>query len=183
MAMVAGAAVAIAGTSGCAVNAPAYSPSITNVSTLKNNGTAPIAVGAFSVKSGVPGATTLSLRGNPMSSAIGGNYAGYLAEALRSELELARRIDPKATIEITGVLTRNELDAGIAKGTGLIEARFVVRRDGQVKFDKIKNASAEWESAFAGPVAIPKAAQNYPLLVQSLLAALYGDADFQAALR
>jgi len=84
----------------------------------------------------------------------------------------------------TGLLTRNDLDSsGIVKGTGLIEAQFVVRRDGQVKFDKIKSASAEWESSFAGAVAIPKAAQNYPVMVQSLLAALYSDADLQSALR
>jgi len=182
--MVACAAVAIAGISGCAVPAPAYSPSIANVSTLKNNGTAPVAVGGFSVKTGTPGASTLSVRGHPMSTAVGSDYAGYLAEALRSELELARRSDPKATIEITGVLTRNELDGdGILKGVGLIEAQFVVRREGQIKFDKVKSGSAEWESSFAGAIAIPKAVQNYPVMVQSLLAALYSDADFQAALR
>jgi hypothetical protein len=184
IAIVAGAAVAIAAMTGCAVQTPPYPTSINNVSTLKNHGDSTVAVGAFSVKAGIPGEAVIGMRGNSMTSSVGANYAAYLAEALRSELELARRLDPQAKIEISGVLIRNDLDAsGISTGKGSMEAQFVVRRDGQVKYDQIKQASAEWESSFAGAIAIPKAVQNYPVIVQGLLAALYGDAEFQAAIR
>lgn len=34
-----------------------------------------------------------------------------------------------------------------------------------------------------GAIAIPKAQQQYPALVQKLLSLLWGDSDFQAALK
>lgn len=184
VALAAGAAVALSALTGCATKSPPYSPSIANVSKLKAAGTAPVAIGAFSVKSDLPGAAAIGMRGSSMSSSIGSDYAAYLAEAIRLELELAGRLDPKSTLEISGTLLRNDLDAsGISKGTAAVEGRFVVKRDGQVRFDKVKRGTAEWESSFAGAVALPRAAQNYPIVVQELLTALYADADFQSALR
>ena len=183
IAIVAGAAVSIAAMSGCAVKALPYTPSISTVSTLKANGTAPVRLGAFSVKAGTANADVISLRGNSMSSSIGTDYAAYLGEALRQEVELAGRLDPKANLEISGVLLRNELEAGISTGTAAVEGQFVVRRNGEVRYDKVKRGSKEWESSFAGPVALPKAIQNYPLTVQALLTELYADPEFQAALR
>lgn len=178
------AAVAVAGLSGCAMKTPPYSPSIQNVSALKEAGTAPVAVGTFTVKAGIEGGTTISMRANSMSSPIGADYAAYLAEALRVDLDLAKRLDPRSTVEITGVLLRNDLDAsGISKGVAQMEAQFIVRRDGQVRFDKVKKGATEWESSFAAAIAIPKAVQSYPYAVQSLLNALVSDADFQAAIR
>jgi len=184
VALAAGAAVALSALTGCATKSPPYSPSIANVSTLKANGTAPVAVGAFSVKSDLPGAASLGMRGSTMSSSIGTDYAAYLGEAIRLELELAGRLDPKSRLDISGTLVRNDLDAsGMSVGTAAVEGRFIVRRDGEVRFDKVKRGTAEWESSFAGAVALPRAAQNYPVVVQNLLTALYADADFQAALR
>lgn len=119
-----------------------------------------------------------------MKPAAGADYAAYVADALRAELEMAQRLDPKATLEISGLLLKNDLDAsGFSKGEAEIQAQFIVRRNGQVQFDKVKSANAEWESSFAGAVAIPRAAQNYPLLVQNLLSTLYADAEFLAAIR
>ena len=184
IAILAGAALGVAAMSGCAVKAPSYAPSITNVSTLKTSGTTPVALGTFSVRSGTAGGSSISLRGHNMRSPVGADYAAYVAEALRADLEMAKRLDPKSTIEITGLLLKNEVDAnGMSKGDGEIQAQFIVRRDGQVRFDKVKSGKAEWESSFAGAVAIPRAAQNYPFLVQSLLSSLYADADFVAAIR
>jgi hypothetical protein len=79
--------------------------------------------------------------------------------------------------DATTTLTR----AGTA--SGYIEARFVVKKDGQVTFDKTKRGSASWESSFVGAIAIPAAQSSYPLIVQDLLAKLYGDTDFQTALK
>jgi hypothetical protein len=182
--MVGGALLALASMTGCAVKAVAYQPSIANVTTLKKSGTSAASVGAFSVQSGATGGSTISLRGNSMESPAGGNYAAYLAEALKMELDMAKRLDPKATIEISGVLLKNDVAAGgVSRNSGEIEARFVVKRDGNVRFDKTKRAVDEWDSSFAGAIAIPKAQQQYPVLVQTLLAALYADAEFQAAVR
>lgn len=178
------AAAALLVMTGCATKAPPYQPSIDNVSALKRGGSTAATVGTFTVQAGAVGATTISLRAADMTPPSGGSYAGYLAEALKSELELAHRLDPKANIEIAGVLLKNVINAGgIARNDGEVQARFVVRRDGQVRFDKTKRGSGEWESSFAGAVAIPRAQQQYPLIVQSLLAALYADPDFLSAIR
>ncbi|NKI94547.1 hypothetical protein [Rhizobacter sp. SG703] len=180
--LAASAAVAVF-VSGCSTTAPTFQPSIANVSTLKAAGSTPVAVGAFTVQAGLKTATSIQLRAADMTTDKG-SYAQYLADALKSELDLAKRLDPKATIEITGVLLKNDIAAGgFSTNSGEVEARFIVRRDGQVKYEKTKRGTAEWEGSFAGATAIPKAAQQYPVLVQNMLAALYADADFVAAIR
>jgi hypothetical protein len=182
--LLAAALVALAGTTGCAVKANNYQPSISNVGLLNKSGTAKVAAGDFTVQSGAVGGTTISLRTSSMTPPDTADYAAYLANALKSELDLAKRLDPKASIQVTGTLLKNDIAAGgISKNSGEIEARFVVRREGAVVFDKTKRATDEWESSFAAAIAIPKAQQQYPSLVQKLLEALYSDADFQGALR
>lgn len=168
---------------GCASKAPPYQPSIENVAVLKRAGSTPVAVGAFTVQADMKGAASIQLRGSTMEP-VAGDYARYLAEALRIDLELARRLDPKASIEVSGVLLKNEIAAGgIVTNSGEIEAQFIVRREGRQVYDKVKRGALQWESSFAGAVAIPKAAQQYPLLVQSLLGQLSADAEFQSAIR
>ena len=47
----------------------------------------------------------------------------------------------------------------------------------------LKTARHEWDSAFLGSIAIPRAQQNYPIVVQKLLASLYVDLEFLQALK
>lgn len=167
--------------SGCALQAPRYQPSIDNVDALKKAPTS-VALGSFTVQAGVGGPITL--RANSMTSPVGANYAAYLADALQQELTLAGKLDPKSTIEISGVLVKNDIAAGgVSTNSGEVEARIVVTNNGTQRFDKVKRAELSWESSFAGAIAIPKAQQHYPMIVQKLLAQLWGDADFQAALK
>lgn len=179
----AGLAVAVA-LQGCAIQAANYQPSLDNVDAIKKTVPAPLALGSFSVQVGATGASQISLRGNPMASPVGSDYAAYLADALRQELVLANKLDPKSTFEVSGVLLKNDIAAGgLATNSGEIEARFVVRRSGAVRYEAVKRVEASWESSFVGAIAIPKAQQQYPLLVQKLLAALLADPQFVAALR
>jgi hypothetical protein len=167
---------------GCALQAAPYQASIDNVESWKKSG--PVNLGAFTVKADATGATSIGLRGNPMNSPVGADYAAYLADALRKELTLAGKLDPKSSLEISGALLKNDIAAaGVSTNSGEIEARFIVRRDGAVRYDAVKRAEASWESSFVGAIAVPKAQQQYPILVQQLLAKLLGDAQFQAALR
>jgi hypothetical protein len=169
---------------GCALQAASYQPSIDNVEAWKKSAANPVNLGSFTVKSDATGATSIGLRGNPMSSPVGADYAAYLADALRKELTLAGKLDPKSAIEISGALLKNDIAAGgVSTNSGEIEARFVVKRDGAVRYDAVKRAEASWESSFVGAVAVPKAQQQYPLLVQQLVARLLADTQFQAALR
>lgn len=162
---------------------PPYPVSINNVDTLKKNNVSPAKIGEFSVKTGATGATTIQLRANSMSSSVGKGYADYLADALKQELVLAKKLDPSSNFEISGVLLGTDVDTAMGTASGYIEARFIVKQDGAVKFDKVKRGEHKWESSFVGAIAIPTAQQNYPVIVQNLLAALYSDADFQKALK
>jgi hypothetical protein len=71
----------------------------------------------------------------------------------------------------------------MSEGTGEIEATVTVKRDSQVRYEKVKSAKITFESSFAGAVAIPAGRRAYPELVQKFLAALYADPDFIAALK
>ncbi len=169
---------------GCASIAPKYAPVPDNINLLRDAGAASIKVGEFAAdpKSG-DAVNQLSIRGGAYQSPYEGSYVNYLREALRQDLEEARLLSPEATVEIGGVLVRNELETGVAKGSATMAARFTVKRSGQVRFDKTKSATHEWDSSFVGAIAIPRAQQNYPTVVQRLLSDLYSDADFIAALK
>jgi hypothetical protein len=168
---------------GCALQAPAYSPAVDNVERLKKDGV-PTRVGAVSVAPGAPGGQSIGLRGSAMGSAIGSDFGAYIAEALRLELQLAGKLDPAAKVEIGGVLIKNDISAaGLSTNSGEIEARFTVRRDGTLRYEKVHRIEASWESSFLGSVAIPKAQQQYPMLVQQLLRQLFSDRAFFDALR
>jgi len=85
---------------------------------------------------------------------------------------------------ISGVLMKNEMNTGVAMtGEGAIEARFVVKRDGAVRFDKLKKAAIQWDTNYFGAIAIPRARNEYTRLVQSLVTELFADPDFVAALK
>jgi hypothetical protein len=170
--------------SGCAGPAPNYAPSIDNVEVIKKAGLQPAKLGSIAVKNDLPGGKSLGIRAASIVSPVGESFGDYIAAALRQELELAKMYSPQSNSEISGMLLLNNIDAGgFSVNAGQIEARFVVKRAGQVQFDKVKRAEMQWESAFAGAVAIPLAANNYPLMVQKLIASLLSDPDFVQALR
>ncbi|MGC4397941.1 hypothetical protein [Hydrogenophaga sp. T2] len=169
---------------GCALNAPAYSPDASGIERARNSGIRPAALGSFSVKPGATGGNSIGLRGSPMTSPVGNDYAAYLAEALRVELQLAGKLDPASPLEISGQLLSNDIAAGgFSTNSGHIEASFVVKRAGQTRYEAVKRAEATWDSSFVGAVAIPRAVQQYPVLVQQLIGKLWADPAFIAALQ
>lgn len=175
-------AVALCGA--CTMVAPNYSASIPNIQKLKDAQDFKAAAGPFTAVGADAHDARISIRANSMVSPYGKSYAAYVREALRQELEFAGKLAPDATLEISGTLTKNDLDAsGFSKGYGGIEARFIVKRAGVVRYDAIKSASNEWVSSFVGAVAIPNAQAAYPELVQKLLSTLYADPQFIAALQ
>jgi hypothetical protein len=169
---------------GCAGVAPNYSPSIDNVELLKAAKIPASKLGKITVKADMPGSRSIALRAASIASPVGIDFGDYLAYALRQELELAKLYDSNASAEISGTLLRNNIDAGgLATNSGQMQARFVVKRGGAVVFDKTKQIEHRWESAFAGAVAIPLAANNYVVMVQKLISSLVSDSDFAQALR
>ncbi len=81
------------------------------------------------------------------------------------------------------MLLENNVDVGIGTGVGTISARFVVKRDDAVRYDQVKTVRSEWDSSFAAAIAVPRATQQYPLIVQKLLGELYADPAFISAIR
>lgn len=166
---------------GCALQAPRYQPSLDNLEVVKKV-PAPLALGTFSVQAGT--GASIGLRGSSMVSPVGTDYAAYLADALRQELTLAGKLDPNSKIEVSGLLLKNDIAAGgVSTNSGEVEARIVVRNGGVQRYDKVRRAELSWESSFVGAVAIPKAQQQYPLIVQKLLSSIWTDPDFQAAIK
>jgi hypothetical protein len=169
--------------SGCSVTAPRYTASLANVQKLKDSDIQPIKVGTFQPAAGLATAKTISLRGNSVASPYDSSYATYLAQALTQELSLAGRLGPDAQIEVSGVLQKNDISIPISSGSGDIAARFVVTRSGTVRYDQVKSIHDEWDSSFVGAIAIPRAQERYPVMVQKLLTELYDDPAFIQALK
>ncbi|MCX7220769.1 MAG: hypothetical protein NTY70_18105 [Burkholderiales bacterium] len=167
---------------GCSVMAPQYNLSVDNVQLLKNSGTSLLKVGEFTSKEAPGNTNPISIRGSSLSSPYQNSYANYLAEALKQELTLAKKISAAASSEISGMLLQNDIDASVSSvGTTTIEARFIVKQNGKVNYDQVKAVKHEFPSAFAGRIALPKAIQEYTFAVQKLLAMLYSDPAFVQA--
>ncbi len=180
-------AVAVSGTalaSGCSLTAPRYTASLDNVQKLKDGAIAPTKVGTFKSDPGKDNPTSISIRGSSLASPYNNSYADYLAESLKQELSIAGKLAPDAQIEVTGALQKNDISIPpVGSGSGDITARFIVTRAGAVRYDQVKSVHDEWESSFVGAIAIPRAQEQYPILVQKLLAAVYTDPAFIQALK
>jgi hypothetical protein len=168
---------------GCALTAPVYGISVSDVQQLKSAGNAPVAVKPFEAG---PDANDsgIGVRASSATSPVNNSYAAYLTDALKQELSAANKLAPDAQIEVSGVLTKNDLNtSSFSTGYGDIEARFIVKRKGEVRYDHVKSNHTEFESSFVGAVAIPHAVNAYPNLVQGLLTNLCNDPAFIAALK
>jgi len=173
-----------AATSGCSMMAPQYSASIDNVQKLKDGGVMASKVGKFDSSPDKANANPISLRGSSLVSPYDNSYAAYIVEAIKQELSLAGKLNSGADIEISGVLLKNDIDAsGLGTASGDIAAKFIVKKSGIERYNQTKTIHHEWDSSILGAVAIPRAQQMYPQLVQKLLTALYTDQDFLQALK
>jgi hypothetical protein len=173
----------IAALSACSSMAPQYTASIDNVQKLKDTGSSNARVGDFQAASDASNATSLQIRASSMKSPYDGSYAKYVQAALTQELTIASKLAPNADVEISGILLKNELDAAMSTGSADITVRFIVKKSGQIRYDAVKSAHHEWPSSFVGAIAIPRAVQEYPGVIQALLAALYSDPAFLQALK
>lgn len=167
---------------GCAnITVPAPQPTMANVNAAKQL-TESVKLGSFKLASGLSAGTdqSISVRGsNTLNAPSGQSFSTYLRDVLATELRSANKLDDASTINITGELTKSELDAGMSVGTGTVGARFVVTRTDGVCLDKELTATAQWESSFMAAVAVPAAFNRYTALYPELAGKLLKDADFQ----
>lgn len=171
-------------TSGCTLMAPPYSPSPENVQLLRDGGKETVRVAGFGSQPGEQNENPVTIRGNTINSPYHGSYAGYLAEALRQELAIAGRWSQSADTAVTGTVLTNTVHAPPA-GTGTVDikVRFAVLRGSMKPYEQEKSVHHEFPSEFLGPIAIPRAIQEYQFAVHKLLASLYRDQAFVAALK
>lgn len=168
---------------GCATMAPRYNTDFNNISQVRREKLNPVRVGSVTKDyAALVDVDSLTIRGSNYLSPYG-SYTSYLTEALKQELDDARLLNPTSQLEVSAILLRNQLDAGISTGVAEIESRFVVRNAGMVKYDKVKVAQHTWESSFFGYVAVQKAQLNYPIVVQKLIGQLFSDPEFISVLR
>lgn len=164
--------------SGCAINAPAYTPRYETLDQLKKAPLDKIALGDFQPNDSGAAVNRITLRGSPLTAA-GGSYADYLETALRSDLQEMGFYDPASPLRVDATLLKNDIDVlGFSTGTGEIEARLSVARQGQRLLDKTYAATISFESSFLGAVAIPRGQAEYPNLVRALLQKVYADPEF-----
>ena len=175
--------VLLAALSGCSIDAPKYTPSVYNVQALRDASATAAKVGGVSAAGDEAHDGSIGLRGTAMHSPYG-SYSAYLRDALTQELREAKLLDDTSQVEISAQLLKNDIHAaGLSSASADIEARFKVARAGQTRYDKISSAHLEWDSSFVGAIAIPRAQQHYPEAVAALLARLYADREFLAALK
>jgi hypothetical protein len=171
-------------TSGCALVAPRYSSSLENVQKLKDSGMQPAKVGNFTSTPDKGNANPISIRGSSLNSPYDGSYAKYLGQALEQELSLAGKLSPDAQMEFSGALQKNDMSVPpVGSASGDLAARFVITRGGQTRYDQVKSIHDEWDSSFVGAIAIPRAQERYPIMVQKLLSELFTDPAFLQAVK
>ncbi len=166
---------------GCSTTAPVYQTDFGSVNTMKNHDLEKMRVSNVSMAR--PVLEKISIRGGSMKSPYG-NYAGYFKHALEEQLKQAEVFDTGAPVEISCVVTRNDLDgSGSSKGTADLAGSFTVKKNGQAIYDKSIAIHHEWPSSFVGAVAIPNALQGYGAAVQKLVDAFYSDKEFIDAVK
>lgn len=160
-----------------------YSPTVGNLEALRAANIAPVSVGVFSVAPDAAPAIDKSVpaRGMSVTSPNNNSFASFIKDALAQELRAAGRYDPQSGVVISGLLTKNELDASMGTGKAALAANFVVTRDGTRVYNKVLEEKADWPSAFIGADAIPTAISQYTSLYKKLLGKLFGDNDFKLA--
>jgi hypothetical protein len=171
--------VLIALLSGCSTVAPEYSGSRKNVEAIKNLGDIKIAVGKFSDAENQDNKKQLSMRANTLTSPYGPTFASYIENAVRKELVLSGNFSDKSKITVSGILHKNNIDvSGFNIGSGICEVEFNVTKDALVVLNKKINQGHQWESSFVAAVAIPKAINEYSVLIEKLLNNLFTDREF-----
>lgn len=168
---------------GCAsFTAPPYSADYPALDALKRSSAGKVNVGNGQPESPEEAVNKITLRGAPLR-AEGTTFAGYVAQAMASDLKQIGLFDLASSRKIDLFLLKNDIDiSGISAGQGVIEVRLTITNAERVVFQKNYAAQTKFASAFSGATAIPIGQAEYPNLVRALLADIYRDSNFIRAL-
>lgn len=144
-----------------------------------------MAVGAFAPAAGLSKGMdeSVNIRSNTFFSPYDSSFAKYLQQTLSVELKGAGLLDSTSRTVVGGKLTQSAVEAGASQGTASLGARFNVSRDGTTVYEKELIENDSWPSSFVGAVAIPDAINHYTALYRRLVARLFKDEAFKAAVK
>lgn len=180
----AAAGFAVLALSGCAsLVAPPYSPDYATLDRLKGQPLQKVSVGTFRPTEESAPVNTIGLRAARMVSPRG-SFARYLEDALIHDLREVSLHDPASNLRVEATVLKNTIDiGGISTGSGHMQVELAVLRGTSAVLKKTYEATTQFESSFAGNIAIPKGQAEYANLVRSLLAKVYADPAFVNALK
>lgn len=164
---------------GCAaVKAPAYTPQYETLDKLKKLKIANVSVGMFQPSDPQDPLNRISLRGASLTSP-NESFAQYLEDAMRSDFKEIDRYEANAKIQIEGTILKNDIDVlSISTGYSVIEIKLVIKKQGNITFEKNYSANTEFESSYAGAIAMQNGVVEYPRLIRKLLSTVYEDSAF-----
>ncbi|HCU83910.1 MULTISPECIES: hypothetical protein [unclassified Methylophilus] len=169
---------------GCAsLQAPNYSPDYETLDHLKKLNLEKLSVGNFQPND--PNATVnkISLRGSSMK-APEGVFSTYLENAIRSDLKEIGILESSSNTKLNATVLKNDIDiSGISKGSGILSVNLTIVKNGAVTLDKVYSTTTQFESSFAGAVAIGIGQREYPNLVRTFLKNVYNDSEFINAIK
>jgi hypothetical protein len=180
----AAAGVAVLALTGCAsLVAPPYSPDYATLDRLKGQPLQKVSVGSFRPTEETAPVNTIGLRAARLISPRG-SFAKYLEDALIQDLREVSLHDPGSALRVEATVVRNTIDiGGISTGSGHMQIELAVVRGATPVLKKTYEATTQFESSFAGNIAIPKGQLEYVNLVRALLAKVYADPAFINALK
>jgi hypothetical protein len=178
------AAILISILSGCAsLLAPNYSPDYESVDKLKKLNLQKISVGEFQPRDPNAEVNKISLRAASLKAQEGA-FSIYLENAIRSDLKEVGILDSASNTKLDATILKNDIDiSGLSKGSGIMEVKLVISKNGKQTFDKVYSTTTNFESSFAGAVAIGIGQKEYPGLVRAFLKNVYNDPEFIRAVQ
>jgi hypothetical protein len=169
---------------GCAsLLAPTYSPDYETLDKLKKLNLQKIAISDFQPSDPNSPINKISLRGASLKASEG-TFTFYLENAIRSDLKEIGILNQVSNKRLFATIIKNDIDiSGISKGSGVLEAKLTISKNGNQIFEKLYSATTGFDSSFAGAVAIGIGQKEYPNLVRTFLKKVYSDANFISAVQ
>ena len=177
-------AMVISTLSGCAsLLAPNYSPDYETIDKLKKLNLQKMSVGEFQPRDPNAPVNKIGLRGASLKAPEGA-FSIYLENAIRSDLKEIGILDSAANTKLDANIIKNDIDiSGISKGSGVMEVKLTISKNGKQTFDKVYTSTTKFESSFAGAVAVGIGQREYPSLVRAFLKDVYNDPEFIRAVQ
>lgn len=178
------AAVLISTLSGCvSLLAPNYSPDYEAIDKLKKLNLQKISLGEFQPRDPNAAVNKISLRGASLKAQEGA-FSIYLENAIQSDLKEIGILDSSSNTKLDATLLKNDIDiSGLIKGSGIMEVKLTISKNGKQTFDKTYSTTTNFDSSFAGAIAVGIGQKEYPSLVRAFLKEIYNDPEFTRAVQ